>query len=107
MSAQLAAADYSYVPPGRHHLFVPGPTNMNVRVERAMMRPSENHRDPHFPLLARGVLEDLKVCSRAAEARRALCHRFTFLFPLPAAVSLQDQGGSPVHLPMCVMGESA
>ena len=60
-SAQAFAADYSYTPPGRNHLFVPGPSNLNERVQRAMMRQSENHRDPHFPFLANSVLKDLKA----------------------------------------------
>lgn len=94
-TAHLAAADYSYTPPGRHHLFVPGPCNINVRVERAMMRPSENHRDPHFPLLAKGVLEDLKVRVWSSAALCALRHKFTFLFsPVPLSISSRRRRGA-------------
>lgn len=45
---------------GRHHLFVPGPTNVPDRVLRAMARPQEDHRSSAFPNLTRGLLEDLK-----------------------------------------------
>lgn len=89
MSAHLAAADYSYVPPGRHHLFVPGPTNINVRVERAMMRPSENHRDPHFPFVAKQCLEDLKVRERRPESARRLCDIGSRFCALPFSPLLQ------------------
>jgi alanine-glyoxylate transaminase/serine-glyoxylate transaminase/serine-pyruvate transaminase len=73
-------APYSHTPPGRHHLFVPGPTNVPDRVLRVMDRQSgacertaptqlalscqrasaENHRDPHFSILATEVLTELK-----------------------------------------------
>jgi len=42
------SADFSYDPPGRNHLFVPGPVNIADRVQRAMAVPSLNHRDPWF-----------------------------------------------------------
>lgn len=45
--------------PGRNHLFVPGPCNIPERVQRAMVRASENHRDPHFAALAFSLFEDL------------------------------------------------
>lgn len=45
--------------PGRHHLFVPGPTNLPDRVLRAMHRASEDHRAATFPDLYRSVLADL------------------------------------------------
>ena len=72
-AASRAVADYSYSPPGRNHLFVPGPTNLHDRVVRAMLRQSENHRDPHFPFLTRGVLEDLKA--RARDRRVVVARR--------------------------------
>eukprot|EP00958_Prasinococcus_capsulatus_P027528 scaffold5608_cov386-Prasinococcus_capsulatus_cf.AAC.5 len=45
--------------PGRNHLFVPGPCNIPERVQRVMVRASENHRDPHFSALAFSLFEDL------------------------------------------------
>lgn len=45
---------------GRHHLFVPGPTNVPDRVLRAMHRAQEDHRSSAFPDLTHGVLRDLK-----------------------------------------------
>eukprot|EP00959_Pyramimonas_sp_CCMP1952_P366964 7686071-Pyramimonas_sp.AAC.1 len=53
-------ASFSYTPPGRNHLFVPGPTNIPDRVQRAMMRASENHRDPYFANFLNPIFEDLK-----------------------------------------------
>lgn len=46
--------------PGRHHLFVPGPTNVPDRVLRAMHRAQEDHRSSAFPALTHGLLRDLK-----------------------------------------------
>ena len=46
--------------PGRHHLFVPGPTNVPDRVLRAMHRAQEDHRSSAFPELTEGLLRDLK-----------------------------------------------
>lgn len=46
--------------PGRHHLFVPGPTNVPDRVLRAMHRAQEDHRSSTFPDLTHGLLRDLK-----------------------------------------------
>lgn len=45
---------------GRHHLFVPGPTNVPDRLLRAMDRPQEDHRSSAFPALVRGLFADLK-----------------------------------------------
>jgi alanine-glyoxylate transaminase/serine-glyoxylate transaminase/serine-pyruvate transaminase len=45
--------------PGRHFLFVPGPTNVPDRVFRAMHRAMEDHRSPVFPDLLRDVLSRL------------------------------------------------
>ena len=55
-----AAKPFSYDPPGRNHLFVPGPTNVPERFQRAMVRGGQNHRDPGFSNLVYGLLEDLK-----------------------------------------------
>src|ERR1700716_1513752 len=52
--------------PGRHFLFVPGPTNVSDRVLRAMDRPMEDHRSSAFPGLVRPLLEDLKAVFRTA-----------------------------------------
>jgi alanine-glyoxylate transaminase/serine-glyoxylate transaminase/serine-pyruvate transaminase len=46
--------------PGRHFLFVPGPTNVPDRVLRAMHRAQEDHRSSAFPELPRGLFADLK-----------------------------------------------
>src|ERR1700676_5014675 len=46
--------------PGRNFLFVPGPTNVPDRVQRAMMIAMEDHRSSKFPDLSTGVLKDLK-----------------------------------------------
>ena len=46
--------------PGRNFLFVPGPTNIPDRVQRAMMVAMEDHRSSKFPELSTSVLEDLK-----------------------------------------------
>jgi alanine-glyoxylate transaminase/serine-glyoxylate transaminase/serine-pyruvate transaminase len=45
---------------GRNHLFVPGPTNVPERVQRAMLAAMQDHRSPDFPLLANKLLADLK-----------------------------------------------
>ena len=45
---------------GRNFLFVPGPTNVPDRVQRAMVVAMEDHRSPKFPELTRSVLESLK-----------------------------------------------
>jgi len=45
---------------GRNFLFVPGPTNVPDRVQRAMMVAMEDHRSSKFPELSRSVLSDLK-----------------------------------------------
>lgn len=54
-------ADFSYVPPGRNHLYVPGPVNIHDQVQRAMAVPSMNHRDPWFASFFVKILEDSKV----------------------------------------------
>ena len=45
---------------GRNFLFVPGPTNVPERVQRAMVVSMEDHRSSKFPDLTRTVLADLK-----------------------------------------------
>lgn len=45
---------------GRNFLFVPGPTNVPDRVQRAMMVAMEDHRSSKFPQLSTSVLHDLK-----------------------------------------------
>lgn len=44
---------------GRNHLFVPGPTNVPDRIQRAMHRAMEDHRSSAFPELTRAVLPRL------------------------------------------------
>lgn len=46
--------------PGRHHLFVPGPTNIPEAVIRAMNRNNENHRSPAISAFTKNLLEDVK-----------------------------------------------
>ncbi len=45
--------------PGRHHLFIPGPTNVPDRLLRAMHRAQEDHRSSTFPSLTRRLLSRL------------------------------------------------
>ena len=45
---------------GRNFLFVPGPTNVPDRVQRAMMVAMEDHRSSIFPELAYACLNGLK-----------------------------------------------
>jgi len=45
---------------GRNFLFVPGPTNIPDRVQRAMMVAMEDHRSSRFPELSTSVLTDLR-----------------------------------------------
>jgi len=45
---------------GRNFLFVPGPTNVPERVQRAMNVSMEDHRSPVFPELTRACLNGLK-----------------------------------------------
>jgi alanine-glyoxylate transaminase/serine-glyoxylate transaminase/serine-pyruvate transaminase len=44
---------------GRHHLFIPGPTNVPDRLLRAMHRAQEDHRSSTFPALTRSILDRL------------------------------------------------
>jgi hypothetical protein len=43
LASAAPTAPYSFTPPGRHHLFVPGPTNVPDRVLRVMDRQSGAH----------------------------------------------------------------
>lgn len=45
---------------GRNFLFVPGPTNVPDRVQRAMVVAMEDHRSSKFPDLTRAIFTDLK-----------------------------------------------
>jgi alanine-glyoxylate transaminase/serine-glyoxylate transaminase/serine-pyruvate transaminase len=45
---------------GRNFLYVPGPTNIPDRVQRAMVVAMEDHRSSKFPELSASVLTDLK-----------------------------------------------
>src|SRR5690606_41706679 len=60
--------------PGRHFLFVPGPTNVPERVMRAMVRSMEDHRSSAFPELTHGLLADLRPVFGAERGR-------PFIFP--------------------------
>ncbi len=59
---------------GRNFLFVPGPTNIPDRVQRAMVVAMEDHRSSKFPDLSKSVLEDLKKIFKTDSAQ-------TFIFP--------------------------
>jgi alanine-glyoxylate transaminase/serine-glyoxylate transaminase/serine-pyruvate transaminase len=60
--------------PGRNFLFVPGPTNIPDRVQRAMLVAMEDHRSSRFPDLSMSVLQDLKRVFKTASGQ-------TFIFP--------------------------
>ena len=60
--------------PGRHFLFIPGPTNIPDRVLRAMAVPSEDHRSSAFPELLVPVLANLKKIFRTTQGQ-------AFVFP--------------------------
>ncbi|KAK9828747.1 hypothetical protein WJX72_001909 [[Myrmecia] bisecta] len=70
----FATADFSFTPPGRNHLFVPGPVNIHDSVLRAMDRPSLNHRDPWFNAFFKDILEESKMIFKTKEGT-------TFIFP--------------------------
>src|ERR1043165_8045812 len=55
--------------PGRHFLFVPGPTNVPDRIMRAMHRAMEDHRSPVFPDLFRDILTRLPKIVRTKTGR--------------------------------------
>ncbi len=59
---------------GRHFLFVPGPTNVPDRVQRAMIVAMEDHRSSRFPDLSTSVLADLKRVFKTEEGQ-------VFIFP--------------------------
>jgi len=59
---------------GRNFLFVPGPTNVPDRVQRAMLVAMEDHRSSKFPDLSRSVLHDLKSVYKTATGQ-------VFIFP--------------------------
>lgn len=59
---------------GRNFLFVPGPTNVPDRVQRAMIVAMEDHRSSRFPDLSMSVLSDLKKVFKTNEGQ-------VFIFP--------------------------
>ena len=60
--------------PGRNFLFVPGPTNVPDRVQRAMVVAMEDHRSSRFPELSTSVLNDLKKVFKTTTGQ-------VFIFP--------------------------
>ena len=60
--------------PGRNFLFVPGPTNVPDRIQRAMMVAMEDHRSTKFPELTISVMGDLKKVFKTEAGQM-------FLFP--------------------------
>lgn len=72
--AFATAAPYSYDPPGRNHLFVPGPVNIHAKVLQAMDRPAQNHRDPWFNPFFSSILNDSKMLFQTTKAQ-------PFIFP--------------------------
>ncbi len=59
---------------GRNYLFVPGPTNVPDRVQRAMVVAMEDHRSSRFPDLSTSVLADLKQVFKTDDGQ-------VFIFP--------------------------
>ena len=59
---------------GRNFLFVPGPTNVPDRVQRAMVVAMEDHRSSRFPDLSTSVLADLKQVFKTDDGQ-------VFIFP--------------------------
>ena len=55
--------------PGRNFLFIPGPTNIPDRVQRAMMVTMEDHRSSKFPELSTSVLADLKKVYKTGDGQ--------------------------------------
>ncbi len=49
---------------GRNFLFVPGPTNVPDRIQRAMMVSMEDHRSPRFPQLTQTIMAGLREVFR-------------------------------------------
>jgi alanine-glyoxylate transaminase/serine-glyoxylate transaminase/serine-pyruvate transaminase len=45
---------------GKHHLFVPGPTNVPAEVMRAIHAEMEDHRSPLLPAFTKPLMEDVK-----------------------------------------------
>jgi alanine-glyoxylate transaminase/serine-glyoxylate transaminase/serine-pyruvate transaminase len=60
--------------PGRHFLFVPGPTNIPDRIIRSMAVPMEDHRNPHFGDLTLPIFASLKKVFRTTDGQ-------CFIFP--------------------------
>ncbi len=60
--------------PGRNHLFVPGPTNVPDRVQRAMVVAMEDHRSSKFPELPTHLFAELKKVFKTH-------HGQAFIFP--------------------------
>jgi alanine-glyoxylate transaminase / serine-glyoxylate transaminase / serine-pyruvate transaminase len=60
--------------PGRNFLFVPGPTNVPDRIQRAMVVAMEDHRSSKFPELSLSLLNDLKKVFKTQTGQ-------VFLFP--------------------------
>src|SRR5579863_1855075 len=60
--------------PGRNFLFVPGPTNVPDRVQRAMVVAMEDHRSSKFPELSTSLLKDLKKVFKTTSGQ-------IFIFP--------------------------
>jgi alanine-glyoxylate transaminase/serine-glyoxylate transaminase/serine-pyruvate transaminase len=54
---------------GRNFLFVPGPTNVPDRVQRAMMVAMEDHRSPSFPELTARLRSGLRTLFKSASAQ--------------------------------------
>lgn len=59
---------------GRNFLFVPGPTNVPDRIQRAMMVSMEDHRSPRFPELSAPLFPALKRAFQCDEGE-------IFIFP--------------------------
>ncbi len=72
VSTNITAHFDERIMPGRHHLFVPGPTNIPDRILRAMHRASEDHRSVAFPDLVSPLLAATAELFRAAPGHVAV-----------------------------------
>lgn len=59
---------------GQNFLFVPGPTNVPDRVQRAMVVSMEDHRSPDFPKITKRITHGLKIVFKTE-------HGTPFVFP--------------------------
>ena len=76
--------------PGRHHLYIPGPTNVPDRLLRAMHRAQEDHRSAAFPALTRSILDRLPAVVGSTTAT-------PFVFPASGSAMWEAALVNSVH----------